>query len=128
MKHLISLKDQSKEDILKMLEIAQDLKAKRQAGEITNYLENKTLIMLFQKTSTRTRLSFEAAMTELGGHSIFLDNRTTQITFSEFTDEIQAVMRYGHVLMFRALKAADVELAASFDRVPVIDACSEKYL
>ena len=127
MKHLISLKEQSKEDILKMLEIAQDLKAKRNAGELTNYLENKTLVMLFQKTSTRTRLSFEAAMTELGGHSIFLDSRTSQFALTDFGDEIQAVMRFGHCLMFRAKSAADVEKAASFNRIPVIDACSEMY-
>jgi ornithine carbamoyltransferase len=127
MKHLISLKEQSKEDILKILEIAQKLKAKRNSGELTNYLPNQTLIMLFQKTSTRTRLSFEVAMTELGGHSIFLDSRTSQFSLADFRDEIQAVMRYGDVLMFRAIKAGDVEKAAFFNKIPVIDACSEKY-
>ena len=127
MKHLISLKEQSREDILEIIDIAKKLKAKRQAGEITNYLQNKTLIMLFQKTSTRTRLSFEAAMTELGGHAIFLDAKTTQFSLTDFGDEIQAVMRFGDLLMFRAQSAADVELAASFNRIPVIDACSEKY-
>lgn len=127
MRHIISLKEQSKEDILEMLAIAQKLKAKRQAGELTNLLSNQTLIMFFQKTSTRTRLSFEAAMTELGGHAIFLDARTSQFGLTCFTDEIQAVMRFGHALMFRALRAADVETAAGFNRIPVIDACSEKY-
>jgi len=83
--------------------------------------------MLFQKTSTRTRLSYEAAMTELGGHGIFLDARTTQFSLTDFRDEIQAVMRFGDVMMFRANKAADVETAAAFDRIPVIDGCSEKY-
>ena len=127
MKHLISLKEQSKEDILKMLEIAQKLKAKQKAGEATNYLANKTLVMLFQKSSTRTRLSFESAMTQLGGHAIFLDSRTTQFSLTDFSDEIQAVMRFGDMLMFRALKASDVEKAASYNQIPVIDACSEKY-
>ena len=127
MKHLISLKEQSKEDILEILEIAQKLKLDRKKGKINKYLENKTLIMLFQKTSTRTRLSFEAAMTELGGHAIFLDTRTSQLGLADFKDEIQAIMRFGDALMFRALKSEDVKLAASFNRLPVIDACSEKY-
>ena len=127
MRHIISLKEQSKEDILEMLDMAQKLKAKRNAGETTDILHNQTMVMLFQKTSTRTRLSFEAGMTELGGHSIFLDSKTSQFSLTEFSHEIQAVMRFGQILMFRAQKAADVMTAASFDKIPVIDACSEKY-
>lgn len=127
MRHLISLKEQSKADILEILDIAQKLKAKRNAEELTPLLQNKTLVMLFQKSSTRTRLSFEAGMTELGGHGIYLDSAKTQFALTDFKDEIRAVMRYGSVLMFRAMKAADVETAASFNQIPVIDACSEKY-
>lgn len=127
MRHLISLKEQSPEDILEILELAQKIKAQYKAGEVTNYLENRTLIMFFQKTSTRTRLSFEAGMTDLGGHAIFLDARTTQFALTDFADEIKAVMRYGDILMFRALKADDVIRAASFNQIPVIDACSERY-
>ncbi|MBU0727297.1 ornithine carbamoyltransferase [Patescibacteria group bacterium] len=127
MRHIISLKEQSKEDILEILNIASKLKTKRNAGELTNVLPNQTMVMLFQKTSTRTRLSFEAGMTELGGHAIFLDSRTSQFSLTDFGDEIQAVMRFGHILMFRAQKADDVMKAASYNRIPVIDACSEKY-
>lgn len=127
MRHLISLKEQTAEDILSILEIAQKIKAKRNTGELTNYLENKTMIMLFQKTSTRTRLSFEAGMTELGGHAIFLDSKTSQFSLTDFSDEINAVMRFGDILMFRAQKSMDVEIAASLNQIPVIDACSEKY-
>lgn len=127
MRHLISLKEQSKQDILEILDMAAKLKAKRRAGELTRYLPDKTLVMLFQKTSTRTRLSFEAAMTELGGHAIYLDMRSTQFSMSDFGDEIRAVMRFGDILMFRAKKAEDVIRAASFNVIPVIDACSEKY-
>ncbi len=127
MKHLISLKEQSKEDILVMLKLAQDIKAKRDNNELTNFLPNKTLIMLFQKTSTRTRLSFETAMTELGGQAIFLDARTTQFNLADFGDEAQAMMRYGNVLMFRSKKVHDVMIAASYNQIPVIDGCSEKY-
>lgn len=127
MRHLISLKNQSKDDLLNILGLAQKIKKMREKGKLTDYLPNKTLIMFFQKSSTRTRLSFEVAMTELGGHAIFLDARTTQFSLTDFSDEIKAVMHYGQVLMFRALKAADVEKAASFNQIPVIDACSEKY-
>jgi ornithine carbamoyltransferase len=127
MKHILSLKEQSKKDILDILAMAQAVKKKRNAGKLTNLLPNKTLIMLFQKGSTRTRLSFEAAMTELGGHSIFLDAKTTQFALTDFKDEIKAVMRFGQVLMFRAMKAADVQIAADQNQIPVIDACSEKY-
>ena len=66
-------------------------------------------------------------MTQLGGHSIFIDSKTTQFSLTDFDDEIQAVMRFGQILMFRALRADDVKLASSFNKIPVIDACSEKY-
>lgn len=127
MRHIISLKEQSKEDIESLLHLAMEIKQKRQAGISTPYLKDKTLLMLFEKSSTRTRLSFETAMTELGGHGIFLDVRTTQMSLTDFCLEIQTIMRFGHILMFRAKKVADVEIAASFNRIPVIDACSEKY-
>jgi ornithine carbamoyltransferase len=124
-KHLISLKEQSKNDLLEIINLA--LKIKKTPGMYSQALKNKTLIMLFQKNSTRTRLSFEAGMTQLGGHAIYLDLRTTQVSLSDFRDEIQAIMRFGDALMFRALKAEDVRLASSFNKIPVIDACSEKY-
>ncbi|MFA6271705.1 MAG: ornithine carbamoyltransferase [Patescibacteria group bacterium] len=125
MKHCLTLKDYSKEDILEIIRKAQEIKANPERyGDV---LKNKTLIMLFQKTSTRTRLSFEAGMTQLGGHAIFLDSRTSQFALTDYKDEIQAVMRFGDVLMFRAKSFNDVNVAASLDKIPVIDACSEKY-
>lgn len=127
MRHLISLKEQTKEDILEILEIARKLKTMQKAGGLNNTLAGRTLIMLFQKSSTRTRLSFESGMTELGGHAICLDSRSTQLSLSDFGDEIRAIMRFGNTLMFRALKADDVIKAASFNQIPVIGACSEKY-
>jgi len=127
MRHLISLKENSAAELLEILSIAEKLKKLGNAGKKIDLLKNQTLIMLFQKSSTRTRLSFEAAMTELGGHAIFLDAKTTQFSLTDFKDEIKAVMRYGSVLMFRAMKVADVELAAKQNQIPVIDACSEKY-
>ncbi|MBI3892331.1 MAG: ornithine carbamoyltransferase [Candidatus Wallbacteria bacterium] len=127
MRHLISLKEQSREDLIAILDIARELKSRRRAGHLTNLLPAKTLVMLFQKTSTRTRVSFEVAMTELGGHSVFLDSRSTQFLLTDYRDEIRALMRFGHVLMMRALRSADVLTAASYNQIPVIDGCSEKY-
>ncbi|MEK7644410.1 MAG: ornithine carbamoyltransferase [Patescibacteria group bacterium] len=127
MRHILSLKEITKEDITSLLDIAKVLKEHRRKERPTILLPNKTLIMFFEKSSTRTRLSFEAAMTELGGHAIFLDKKTTQFSLSDFQDEIRAVMRFGHALMYRAIAAESVETAASMNAIPVIDGCSEKY-
>lgn len=127
MKHLISLKEQNKSDLLEIINCARRVKDKWAKGENIRILEGKTLLMLFQKNSTRTRLSFEAAMTQLGGHAIYIDARSTQMSLADFNDEIRAMMSFGDVLMYRSRKAADVEAAASFNQIPVIDACSEKY-
>ena len=122
MKHLISLKDYTKQDLLEILELAIRLKKKP-----TSEFDGKTLLMLFQKTSTRTRISFEVAAYQLGGHGLYIDSRQTQLNLSDFRDEIRAIMGFGDMLMFRALRADDVEFAASLNMIPVIDACSEKY-
>jgi len=126
MRHLISLKEQGPSELREILDLALRMKSDgRDAWE--DALRQKSLIMLFQKTSTRTRLSFEIAMTELGGHAVFLDQRTTNLALADFRDEIRVILGMGDALMFRALEAADVELAASMNIAPVIDACSEKY-
>ncbi len=127
MRHLISLKEQTRGDLVEILNLALQIKKSQEGFSNTEPLKNKTLVMLFQKGSTRTRLSFEAGMTRLGGHAIFLDQRSTQFSLARFEDEIRAVMQYGDILMFRALKASNVELAASYNIIPVIDACSEKF-
>lgn len=125
MKHLLTLKDYSVDDIKKIID--QAIIIKKNPEKYSEILKNKTMIMLFQKTSTRTRLSFETGMTQLGGHSIFLDSRTSQLAIADFKDEVRAIMRFCDVLMFRSKKFSDVEIAASLNEVPVIDACSEKY-
>ena len=125
MKHCLHLKDWSADEIRSVVNRAVEIKTSPEKyGDI---LKNQTLLMLFQKGSTRTRLSFEAGMTQLGGHAIFIDQKTTQFALTDFKDEIRAVMRFGDIMMFRAIKFADVQTAASFNQIPVIDACSEKY-
>lgn len=125
MKHLLTLKNWSADEIKKIMDLAAEIKQNQE--KYHEALGNKTLIMLFEKTSTRTRLSFETGMTQLGGHGIFLDKRTTQFSMTDFKDEIKAVMRLGDCLMYRAKEYKNVRLAAGLDKIPVIDACSEKY-
>jgi len=124
-RHLLTLKDYSSEEIKNIIEKAIEIKKNPEKYYTT--LDKKTLIMLFQKTSTRTRLSFEAGMTQLGGHGIFLDWRTTQFKIAEFEDEIRATMRFGDILMFRPLKNESVTKAAELNQIPVINALCEKY-
>jgi len=127
MRHLISLKEQSAADIREILDIAAKLKKEYKSGKKNTLLDQKTLIMLFQKNSTRTRLSFEAGMTELGGHAIFLASAHAQLPLADYRDEIRAILRFGDAFMMRAMRAQDVVTASSFNIIPVIDACSEKY-
>ena len=75
LRHLISWNDWKDEEIREILDLAASIKTQR--VNYQGYLSNRTLVMLFQKTSTRTRVSFEAAMTEMGGHGIYLDWNTT---------------------------------------------------
>lgn len=124
-KHLLNLKGYSPRDISGVLRKAQAIKAR--PASCTKLLKNKTLIMLFQKTSTRTRLSFETAMTQLGGHAIFFDWRTSQFQIADYVDEIRAAMRFGDALMFRPLKHQSLVIAAEAGDIPVINACCEKY-
>lgn len=124
-RHFITLKEYSGEEIKQMLNKA--LEIKKNPEKYSDILKNKTLIMLFQKSSTRTRLSFEAGMTQLGGHAIFLDWRTTQFLIAEFIDEIRATMRFGDVLMYRTLKHQSLREAEKVATIPIINALCEKY-
>lgn len=124
-RHFLTLKDYSADEIKKMLEDA--IKIKKNPEKYSAVLKNKTMIMLFQKTSTRTRLSFEAGMTQLGGHAIFLDWRTSQFLIADFIDEIRATMRFGDILMYRPLKHQSLTEAAKLAKIPIINALCEKY-
>lgn len=136
MKHLISLMDQSRDDILDILNKAAICK-ERTAHDLATVngfafegyqaFAGKQMLMLFEKGSTRTKLSFMAAAYNLGGHPIAIDAASTQFKLAHFKDEIRATMQYGDVLVYRAIDAKNVEFAASLNLIPVIDACSNKY-
>lgn len=124
-RHLLTLKDYSSQEIGQIINKALEIKKNPEA--YYSVLDKKTLIMLFQKMSTRTRLSFEAGMTQLGGHAIFLDWRATQFLIAEFKDEIRATMRFGDILMFRPLKHSSLREAEQVANIPILNALCEMY-
>lgn len=115
----MSLFDVSQKDLSELLAMAAMVKKK--PGKFAHALDGKTLAMLFQKTSTRTRVSFEAGMTQLGGHAIFLDWRATNFTLGSIKDEMICLSRYVDAIMFRAYKNTDVVEAAEASTVPLIN-------
>jgi len=90
-------------------------------------LEGKSLAMIFQKTSTRTRIAFEVAMTQLGGHALYLDWRTTNFTLADVYDETKYLSRNVDCIMARLLKNTDLQTMAEASQVPLINGCDEKY-
>ncbi|MEM0475497.1 MAG: ornithine carbamoyltransferase [Candidatus Norongarragalinales archaeon] len=123
-KHFLTLLDWSESEVREMLRLALDLKA----GRVRKSLSGKTLAMLFQKASTRTRVSFEAGMTRLGGHAIFLDFSTTQLGRGEtIEDTARTLSRYCDVVMARLYKQSDLEALAAASSIPVINGLTELY-
>ncbi|MCM1987529.1 MULTISPECIES: ornithine carbamoyltransferase [Methanococcoides] len=126
MKHLISMTDLTQEEIIEILDMAEDLKEKRLRGKITDLLKNKSLAMIFEKSSTRTRVSFEVAMSDLGGHSIYLNARDIQIGRGEtVSDTAQVLSRYVAGITARVNSHKTVEDLAKHSKVPVINALSD---
>ena len=124
-RHLINFKDWSRDELLEIIDKSIDVK--RNPEKYRSALEGKSLAMIFQKTSTRTRVSFEVAMTQLGGHAIYLDWRTTQFVLADIRDEVRYLSRNVDCIMARLLKNSDLMLMAEASRVPVINGCDEKY-
>lgn len=126
LKHLLSDFDFNREEVLEVLDLAQ--KVKKEPAKFFETLKNKTLVMLFEKTSTRTRLSFEAAMTQLGGHAIFWEARTSQISKGEpLSDMGKVVSRYCDALMARMYKQSDLEEIAKVATVPMINGLTDAF-
>jgi ornithine carbamoyltransferase len=90
-------------------------------------LEQKSLALIFQKTSTRTRVSFEVAMTMLGGHGLFIDWRSTNFTMADIGDEVQYLSRNVDGIMARLLHNSDLQKIMKASQVPVINGCDEMY-
>jgi ornithine carbamoyltransferase len=123
--HFLTLKDFDGKWIESVIDLA--LSIKKNPEKHAGALRQKTLAMIFQKTSTRTRVSFETAMTKLGGHAIYIDWRTTQFVLAETQDEAKAVSRYVDAMMVRPLKHETLDQFAKGSEVPVINGLSERY-
>ena len=126
MKHLLKLGDLSREELLSVLNLADQLKYERKNGIRGEYLKGKKLGMIFQKSSTRTRVSFETGMYELGGHALFLSNRDLQIGRGEPVEDTARVLsRYLDGIMIRTFEQKEVEDLAKYGSIPVINGLTD---
>jgi ornithine carbamoyltransferase len=123
--HLLTLKDWSSAQIEEVIE--KSIEIKRNPNKFRTALKDKSLAMIFQKTSTRTRVSFEVAMTQLGGHALYLDWRTTNFTMADVRDETRYLSRNVDYIMARLLRNSDLKAMTEASQVPVINGCDEKY-
>lgn len=126
MKHLLKMLDLSKEDITEILDLADKLKEENKKGIEHHILKGKTLGMIFEKASTRTRVSFEVGMFQLGGHALFISGNDSQIGRGEPVEDTARVLsRYLDGIMIRTFEQNEVEKLAEFGSVPVINALTD---
>ncbi len=127
-RHFLSLNDLSAEELYAVIDRALELKAMVKRGDIYQPLKNCTLAMIFEKASTRTRVSFETGMTQLGGHAMFLSPHDTQLGRGEpVEDSARVISRMVDVVMIRTFEHSMVEKFAEYSRVPVINALTDKF-
>ena len=127
-RHFLTLHDLSSEELNKLIQRAIELKAMQKRGEIYEPLKNKVLGMVFEKSSTRTRVSFEAGMAQFGGHAIFLSPRDTQLGRGEpLEDTARVLSRMVDAIMIRTFEHEKIETFAAHSQVPVINALTDMY-
>ena len=126
MKHLLKLQDLSAQEINEILDLADKLKYERKNGIKHHILEGKTLGMIFEKSSTRTRVSFEVGMYDLGGTALFLSSRDLQIGRGEPVEDTARVLsRYLDGIMIRTFDQEEVESLASCGQIPIINGLTD---
>lgn len=126
MEHLLKLADLSGEEIIEILNLADQLKYERKNGIEHKYLKGKSLGMIFQKSSTRTRVSFETGMFELGGQALFLSPRDLQIGRGEpVQDTARVLSRYLSGIMIRTFEQSEVENLAKYGSIPIINGLTD---
>lgn len=126
MDHLISINDLSSQEIEEILNLSEKLKRQLKEGVQHHILKGKTLGMIFTKSSTRTRVSFEVGMYQLGGSSLFLSSNDIQLGRGEtIYDTAQVLSRYIDGIMIRTFKHSDVEELAKYGNIPVINGLTD---
>ncbi len=125
-KHLLKLMDFSKQEIIDILNLADQLKYEKKHGIEHHYLKGKTLGMIFQKSSTRTRVSFEVGMYDLGGSALFLSSRDLQIGRGEPVEDTARVLSgYLDGIMIRTFEQSEVEALAEYGSIPIINGLTD---
>ncbi len=128
MKHLLKLMDWDKEEIIEVLNLADQLKYENKHGIDHFHLKGKTLGMIFSKSSTRTRVSFEVGMTQLGGHPLFLSSNDMQIGRGEPVEDTARVLsRYLDGIMIRTFEQKEVEDLAEYGSIPIINGLTDMF-
>ena len=127
-KDLLTLADYSKETILELINKAKTMKEAHLKGDIITPLKGKTLGMIFEKSSTRTRVSFEAGMLQLGGHALYLNSRDLQIGRGEtISDTAKVLSQYVDAIMIRTFSHNIVEELAEHATIPIINGLTDLY-
>ncbi len=127
-RHFLTLMDFSRDELQQLIARAIELKTSWKKGEIYEPLKNMTLAMIFDKSSTRTRVSFEAGMNQLGGHAMFLSSRDTQLGRGEpIEDSARVISSMVDVVMIRTFGHDIVENFAAHSSVPVINALTDDF-
>ena len=125
-KDMLKLNDYSKEEILEILDLADELKSKNKNGVEHHLLKGKTLAMIFEKSSTRTRVSFETGMYQLGGNAMFLSSKDLQLGRGEpVKDTARVLERYVDGIMIRTYKQSYVEELAKYANIPIINGLTD---
>ena len=127
-RHFLSLLDFTPAELHRLVERAMELKRIQRAGTVFEPLKNKVLGMVFEKSSTRTRVAFETAMAQSGGHAIFLSPRDTQLGRGEpIEDTARVLSRMVDVIMIRTFEHEKIEKFAAYSQVPVINALTDRF-
>ena len=128
MRHFLTLQDFSKEELLEMIDLAIKIKEQTKRREFVPYLEKQTLGMIFEKSSTRTRVSFETGIYQLGGMGLFLSSRDLQLGRGEpLKDTARVISSMVDMVMIRTYGQEKLEEFAAFSKVPVINGLTDSY-
>jgi ornithine carbamoyltransferase len=127
-RHFLTLKDLSSAELKQLLSRASELKKIHREGALYEPLKNRVLGMIFEKSSTRTRVSFESGMAQFGGHALFLSSRDTQLGRGEpVEDSARVISSMVDAVMIRTFEHSLVETFAQYSSVPVINALTDDY-